>query len=225
MRRTVTPQVESRTINWFSLVVQWFWRFIATSAADWRWSPLTVGIIGLLPLLIALGGVILAGVGKSIFKWVAQEDGVVEYLQVLFDLCSLLMALMVARYHWCTGNRGMAFLYGLLSLGFVFLMGEEISWGQRILGWETPSQIAAINEQDETNLHNLKGMTDLFKWVQFLVGVYGTLLPVCCSYVGKVRSTTESSSPTGTPPFVDPLLRPDFCLEVLSQLVARSRTL
>ena len=33
-------------------------------------------------------------------------------------------------------------------------MGEEISWGQRIFGFETPDAIAEGNIQGETNIHN-----------------------------------------------------------------------
>lgn len=178
MRRAVASQVESHPVNWSSQATQWFQQFVAAAAVDWRWPPLTVGLIGLLPLFIAVGGVILAEIGKSIFKWVAQEDGITEYLQVAFYLASLLMALLVTRRQWRSSNRVIAVLYGIFSLGLFFLTGEEISWGQRLFGWETPSEIAAINEQAETNLHNLQGMTDLFKWVQLLVGMYGTLLPL-----------------------------------------------
>jgi hypothetical protein len=32
---------------------------------------------------------------------------------------------------------------------------EEISWGQRILGIETPESIAKINHQSELNFHNI----------------------------------------------------------------------
>lgn len=43
----------------------------------------------------------------------------------------------------------------MLALVFVFGFGEEISWGQRILGFETPELIKEINIQEEFNLHNL----------------------------------------------------------------------
>jgi len=32
---------------------------------------------------------------------------------------------------------------------------EEISWGQRIFGWETPVAWKKLNLQNETNIHNL----------------------------------------------------------------------
>lgn len=44
-----------------------------------------------------------------------------------------------------------------LGLAFLFFFGagEEISWGQRILGFETPESISQVNRQEEFNLHNL----------------------------------------------------------------------
>lgn len=45
----------------------------------------------------------------------------------------------------------------LLIVGVLFIIGagEEISWGQRIFNWQTPEALAAINDQNETNLHNI----------------------------------------------------------------------
>ena len=51
--------------------------------------------------------------------------------------------------------RWLVVFYLLLISGFVVITGEEISWGQRLFGWETPELVAAVNEQNETNLHNL----------------------------------------------------------------------
>ena len=42
-----------------------------------------------------------------------------------------------------------------LALLFFFGAGEEISWGQRILGFETPATLSQVNRQEEFNLHNL----------------------------------------------------------------------
>ncbi|MFN8476230.1 MAG: hypothetical protein U0074_00170 [Kouleothrix sp.] len=44
------------------------------------------------------------------------------------------------------------------------IAGEEISWGQRLFGWQ-PSDLAAINHQGETTVHNIR-------WVQELLGFY-----------------------------------------------------
>jgi hypothetical protein len=44
-----------------------------------------------------------------------------------------------------------------LALAFLFFVGagEEISWGQRMLGFGTPEAISQVNRQEEFNLHNL----------------------------------------------------------------------
>ena len=44
--------------------------------------------------------------------------------------------------------------YAAITLCLFLVAGEEISWGQRLLGLETPEQIAASNTQGEFNLHN-----------------------------------------------------------------------
>jgi len=47
-------------------------------------------------------------------------------------------------------------LDGAYALLFFLAAGEEISWGQRIVGWASGDFFAANNYQGETNLHNLK---------------------------------------------------------------------
>ena len=37
-------------------------------------------------------------------------------------------------------------------------MGEEISWGQHLLKWETPEFFKIYNIQNETNLHNMSNL-------------------------------------------------------------------
>ena len=44
----------------------------------------------------------------------------------------------------------------LLSVLFLFGGGEEISWGQRIVGFKTPEIIDEYNVQSEFNIHNLE---------------------------------------------------------------------
>ncbi|MCL2280315.1 hypothetical protein FWC31_00285 [Candidatus Saccharibacteria bacterium] len=56
----------------------------------------------------------------------------------------------------------------LVILVLIVMAGEEISWGQRILHWSTPNNWAAMNEQYETNLHNLA--TQVFQNVLYFGG-------------------------------------------------------
>lgn len=43
----------------------------------------------------------------------------------------------------------------LTSISFFFASGEEISWGQRVFNYEVSETWQALNQQQETNLHNL----------------------------------------------------------------------
>lgn len=94
---------------------------------------------------------------NSIFFWVdwntvfglAFEDGFFEYLTaILFFLASVFMVMAAVR------SRNFWFL-GLFLLLFVGA-GEEISWGQRLLGIDTPEDLKKLNVQGEITLHNLE---------------------------------------------------------------------
>lgn len=48
----------------------------------------------------------------------------------------------------------------LMTLACVYFAGEEISWGQQLVGWGTPEWIKEVNDQQETNLHNMSSWFD-----------------------------------------------------------------
>jgi hypothetical protein len=62
--------------------------------------------------------------------------------------------------------------------GLLFVAaGEEISWGQRLLGIETPSVLVDGNRQDELNLHNVEGLQEKAILAQLAIAGAGVLLP------------------------------------------------
>ncbi len=50
-------------------------------------------------------------------------------------------------------------------------MGEEISWGQRIFGFDTPESIKELNYQEEFTIHNLQFIYDIF--TSSKTGIFG----------------------------------------------------
>ena len=50
-------------------------------------------------------------------------------------------------------HRNWFYLFGAVCL---FMFGEEISWGQRLLGFATPDWMNRQNYQGEFTLHNMK---------------------------------------------------------------------
>lgn len=157
--------------------------FFVASAQVWRIPPLVLGLILVFPFLLLVSGVMAGLFGKSVYLWFTGEDGLAENLQVLCNGIALLLALFVVRRYRQLGDNLVVVLYLFLCCGLIFLIGEEISWGQRIFGWSTTGVFAEINGQDETNLHNIVGVDAVFKWVQLLVGAYGFLALV----VGRLQ--------------------------------------
>ncbi|MBW8011292.1 MAG: hypothetical protein FVQ83_08635 [Chloroflexi bacterium] len=96
------------------------------------------------------------------------EDGLFEYLTAINYLAaSLLIAISiwsVRKLDSLRNARNYKVIITTLTLIliFFFVIGmEEISWGQRIIGWETPTPLTRLNYSDETNIHNI--FTPFFK--------------------------------------------------------------
>jgi len=65
----------------------------------------------------------------------------------------------------------------LLTLGAYFMAMEEISWGQRILGFSSPALFAEFNVQHETNLHNLLDIGTQYTVAGIAIFLWSILLP------------------------------------------------
>ncbi len=76
----------------------------------------------------------------------------------------------------------------LLAVATFFVAGEEISWGQRFLGFRSPELFAARNLKGETNVHNLTGEPYYFHLVVALAVLScSVLLPVLTRRLGRLR--------------------------------------
>ena len=100
-------------------------------------------------------GVLIGIVNPPYFDIYAAEDGVLEWLTVI-SMCWAAFALAdrLWRRRYFLNWRQWLLLTFLLFLA-LFGAGEEISWGQRIAGFESPEFFIENNSQRETTLHNL----------------------------------------------------------------------
>jgi hypothetical protein len=83
------------------------------------------------------------------------EGGLFEWIQfACYVLASFLafLAFITLRKSSLTFQ---SYIVLIFCLGSAFIALEEISYGQHIFKWNAPQQIASINLQNETNLHNL----------------------------------------------------------------------
>ncbi len=113
-------------------------------------------------ILIVTYNVLVIVSGREELKYLTKEDGIVEYAAVV---CYLIASFVMFSKLRCgpeepSGERCFVkgrrnFVILLMGLLLIVFAGEEISWGQRILNFDTPDSLARINRQGETTLHNL----------------------------------------------------------------------
>ena len=112
--------------------------------------------------LFALGGV-LGFLGAAYWAlpaywhvdWFAREDRVVEWVSVAMFAAAAVMAAVTARSLVRLRHPRLGLFHLVLAVAILLTVLEEISWGQRLFGWSTPGLLGGVNEQDETNLHNI----------------------------------------------------------------------
>jgi hypothetical protein len=100
------------------------------------------------------------GMGNNVLAVTIPEDHYFELagaFSFLVTSLSFFYGFRVARKtlekSWVSLIKQLVYLG--LALLFLFGAGEEISWGQRILGFQTPESLSQVNRQEEFNLHNL----------------------------------------------------------------------
>ena len=107
-------------------------------------------------------------------RWWEGELGVLENLGPLLLLPAIYCGLALARHRKVFPQTWIVIWFLLHGLGALFFAGEEISWGQHFFNWQTPETISALNDQNETNLHNMSSWLDqkprIALWVWALTG-------------------------------------------------------
>jgi hypothetical protein len=156
-----------------------------------------VDLLALLLLGVAavIGAVFiaLALVDVDAYSRFIAEDGLVEYgSSILWFSAAIasLASLVVLRRRAPRLSRVNQCVYLLVILFFIVAGGEEISWGQRLIGYEPPADLLAVNKQREANLHNI-GSISVYANTFFLVtvGVF-ILAPILQKRNRRVRDFT-----------------------------------
>lgn len=130
--------------------------------------------VAVLPPLFWLASLWFGVAHRTTFIELATEDNWLENGQ----------AALLAVAVWLSGSIGwrlqrarrgwLACCYVLLTLVLFWAAGEEVSWGQRVFGLETPAWLHARNVQDELNLHNIPAVGSLTGRVK-----HAALIVVC----------------------------------------------
>jgi hypothetical protein len=151
---------------------------IELEAGNWGVKPGTARYLFFLPV-VACGLLVLTLLYRPLFDSLTAEDGIIEWLQFTgFAVGAVAGA--IAAFKLRPDHRFASVAFTLFALGCLFIAGEEIAWGQRILGLETPDALASINHQNEITLHNItKGFSMQFMFNMFVlvIGFVGAIVP------------------------------------------------
>ena len=130
-----------------------------------------------IPLLILMSQLLIEFIvptsEKAAFN---SEGGPTEAVQFIFLMMAIPFALYLA---FKVQNKWLKLWSALAALCCIYVAGEEISWGQHLFHWGTPENWSAINDQDETNLHNTSTWLDQKPRAIFEIGVLvgGIIIP------------------------------------------------
>ena len=87
-----------------------------------------------------------------------EENGLIENMQSLF-LVTAIFFLYKARSNF-KHIKIINYFITIQFLALIYFLGEEISWGQHFFNWASPEFFKDINNQQETNLHNISNLFD-----------------------------------------------------------------
>lgn len=146
-------------------------------------------LIGFAPVVLGLFFVLMFSWPFDVLKRSLAEDGPVEWLQFISLLISAIVSLLISYKLFGKNKRLLAIGFAIAAFGFIFIAGEEISWGQRLLNVATPENLMVINRQGEISVHNITAIERYFFTFQLFISYYMTfafiLVPLLTKYFNK----------------------------------------
>ena len=121
-------------------------------------ATLTSAAWGLILAVYLLRALFVLAPGGAIFwnEFFRGETGILDRGEAALWVPVIVLSALTARLCWRREglSLGALWYFGTAVL-CTFLLGEEISWGQHVFGFESSAQMLEINAQAEMNLHNL----------------------------------------------------------------------
>jgi hypothetical protein len=197
-------------------------------------SPLPYAVLAILWLLASYGICFL--VSHDTLDAITDEDALVETAGALsFLVASVLFFLCFLKSRGSNNfglfRTGKNLFFLALALLFFFALGEEISWGQRLFGFQTPAYFDEANRQGELNIHNLEifhgrkaDRTQKTGWQNLLVMnrlfslfwfSFCCVLPVLCAASKRIRTLVRTINIPIVPLFIGGLVFSNYLLAKL----------
>jgi len=125
------------------------------------------------------------------FKQIVKEDHIIENLQfwvlaagALWNSKKIWQAIKNKKY-WIAG------FFLIWVLGFAFIAGDEISWGQRVLDLKVSESYKQINRQEELTIHNLYAIEWLVIYAYVGLSLFGVMAKPLTQLLSKKIPSLE----------------------------------
>ncbi len=131
---------------------------------------------------------------KQFRDYIAKDGvagaGLVENLTVIVLIPGIIAGFYAfIKYRKMMQPGWTAYWLLMWTLACIYFAGEEISWGQWFFQWGTPEALSQINDQNETNLHNISHWLDQKPraLVELWVIVTGLIFPLVNALRNRVN--------------------------------------
>ncbi len=126
-------------------------------------------------------------VGVESWKKMDTEGGIIEYATSLAYLLGFIFALPIGKLFFNKNKKFLGFFYYLLA-GFCLFIGlEELSWGQRFIGIESPEFFENYNSKSELSLHNLVWLESYLYFGFIILGALGGMSWLIVKLIDKKK--------------------------------------
>lgn len=114
---------------------------------------------------------------SDLYYWSVQEDEYVEWSTFWAFMAAAGVSIAGGIWQRRTTGKLPWFFFGVGLFCFIVAM-EEISWGQRLIGYRPPEYFLEENFQQELNLHNVFKKKFRKLALKVIIGGYGIALPL-----------------------------------------------
>lgn len=163
---------------------------LANQSTDW-WRKYWSNILLLIPFAGFYVLFLTSLFPFDVFLQLVKEDHLIEYGQFWVLLLGSIGALWISWRLKRAQQLVWSLFFGLCFLAFFFVAGDEISWGQRILGIEVSEAIKQVNHQDEMTVHNLYAVEWLVVYGYFGISLFGVFAHVVCSRFAPLKRVSR----------------------------------
>lgn len=141
-------------------------------------------------LVIIILGKLIFGPTNDAYVNFIREDGPIEYSTSFIYFILFLASILFGNLFLKSKRNIHGFIFCAFSVVFLFIALEEISWGQRLFGFEIPDFLSS-NLQDEITIHNLPVWQNWILNISWIViGALGSFLWIPFSKINILKKNS-----------------------------------